>query len=231
MIEKREIIERERTEYLRVFKYTFGGEEIAKDYHIYLIDCRGEKDLVDVIKRIDELMDNKAVKEKETVQFPIVFSEIIKEVEPELKNIIPVINNSYRCNYITGVRKVESNLVPGYFHNLHWVGLILSMSLKNLKIQPGYFDYNFTKLNEFLEAYVPKETMKFLNKVNAIKEDGDIVELRQFFSIAKKIRPELLEDFKDLEQIVFKKGDKITNDIQDYLLAMDDAKQIGLSEK
>lgn len=218
-----DFLRQERSVIGRIFTYALEVIHITDNFHIYSIDCRLEKNLSDVVKKIDRLMDNEAIPQKETVSFPRIFQSHLPG-EQDLKNINAVINKDYKSNYITGSRKEPSKLRPGYFHNISWVGIILNKELYEMSraALPGIYEMHFKNSIQFMQAYVPDNLFKWQLKLDAIKKQySPRTELEQYFGITRKVRRDLYESVKDLESQIMSTYPKVANDVMDIIRITD----------
>lgn len=220
-LSENDLLLKERAEKCQVFNYHLEQIPITPSYDIYLIDCRGEHSLRATIERIDKLMENKNLKKCDVVVFPAVFAETIEEVgRDNFKNIEPVVDYSYRWNYITGMRREPSSYVTGLDHYLGWVGVIASPILKNHPIVPRLFEYYFHNCRQFMEAAVPNDDGKFLAKVNAIAAEGRTIvqkrEIEQLFGMAAAVRPDMHRKYVMLHDEMMKNFGVVSHEVKDF---------------
>jgi len=233
MTVNRDALLRERKDISRIFKYHLEGVTPDDNFHIYSVDCRGERTLDSTLTRIDWLMENHAIRDIEHVRFPVFFDEAIQRAKKTgaLKNIIATVDESNTFNFITGTRQSTSVILPGYDHEISWTGIILSEAIRSMKPSPGRFVYAFKNLNEFMGAFVPEDQEKFLNKIRTMQNEPDSGrELEQFFAVAAIVRPELSKRFEFRREEGLKGVIKKTNDVSDYLRMMSDTISADIPE-
>lgn len=197
--ERLELAKDEREKLAYIFKKPhLQFVEANPNYHLYLVDARGERNLESILKRIDSLMENDFIKEKETITVPAIF-EGYENIE--LENIEIVVEPNYTYNVISGCRVEPSIHFDNYVHQISWVGIINSMYFQETK-KSDKFSYYFKDIGTFVDVYVPEDEQKFINKLNAMSADirnGDhdaYKEMEQFFDLAKIARPEYVKKYK-----------------------------------
>lgn len=218
---EQDLLLKERADLCQVFQYHIEQIPVTDSFHLYLVDCRGEKTLKDTIVRIDKLMKNKHLKAKDTVMLPVIFGEVVEEVgRDNFENIDPIVTPDYRCNFMTGMRKEPSKFVTGLDHYLGWTGIIASPVLKNMTPKPRVFEHYFHNCRQLMEGYVPKDENVFMAKLKSIATEGKTIEqkceLEQLFAMAAIVRPEVHKKFVMLYEELIKGFGIISTDVKDF---------------
>ena len=201
--EKTKLVMKEREGVGVIFPIYIEFIEILPNFHLYSVDCRAEFEGKDVLNRIDELIGNEFITQKETIRLPTFLNDAVEDAdEDSLDNIIPVLEPSYNMNFMTGRREEQSMYFPSYYHKVNWIALIITPYLRDGNFEGDILTHHFKNCTEFMNAYVPDNEEKFATKLQVLRDSMEDAEyggeFEQYFEIAKIVRKDLYEKYEPI---------------------------------